>query len=252
MSIALYACGQETGSSRPGDSVQDQIHCIRMWIGDDARSVTEFTDLDPSMEPLLRPGIQCLLQWLHSPAGEGAIVTVAHARFLFAKSSECCGQLTQQLLHNEIHFVKENLHAGTTANRGRILSHRIRSSLATHAHGRERQRKRRQHAMTVFGHGSTQAWYGYRKTQGKENLWIPHDSELRVVHLIHDLRWVVGFTPLRIMAELSEHHDVSMSRSLVGKILQRPRPKDRSEWAFLSPIFLEWVTKRQDANEEKT
>jgi hypothetical protein len=214
---------------------------------------TEFKDLDQNVEPLLRPGIQCLLQWLNSPEGEGAIVTVAHAKFLFAKSTECCGQLTKQLLRNEIHFVQENLHAGTTADRGRILSHRIRSSLAAHAHGRARQRNRRQNAMPVYGHGSTQAWYGYRKAQGKENLeaWIPHDSELRVVHLIHDLRWV-GFTPLRIKAELSEHHDVRMSRSLVGRISQRPRPKDRSEWAFLSPIFLDWVTKRQDANEEKT
>ena len=30
---------------------------------------TEFKDLDQNVEPLLRPGIQCLLQWLNSPEG---------------------------------------------------------------------------------------------------------------------------------------------------------------------------------------
>lgn len=251
MLIAMYACGQDPGSSRPGDSVPDQLDCIRLWIDHevDDMNVTEFTDLDQHVEPMLRPGIQCLLQWLNS-AGAGATVVVAHAKFLFCGTAGACGQLTMQLQRNDIHFVRENLHVGGTIDRHRNLSCRIRSALASHAHALEGKRKRRHAAMAVYAHGEKQPWYGYRK-QGKS--FVPEDSELRVVHLCHDLR-LAGYSALGIKQELLDSHDVAMSRSLVSKILHRPRPRHRYEWAFLSPIFVAWVTKRredEDANENK-
>jgi hypothetical protein len=247
MLIALYACGHSTGS-RPGDSLSDQIDCIHRYTADHLGAgvrTTEFKDLDPTVAPLRRPGIQCLLQWLDSAEGEGATVYVAHAKYLFSSCAEACGELTAQL-RNDLHFVRERLHAGTTADRHVILTSRIRSALALHAHDRERQRKRRQHAMALYSHGSTQPWYGYRKvTRTGNDIFVPEDSELRVVHLCHDLRWVPGYTPLRIMEELERSQDVNLSRRVVSKIIHRPRPKDGAEWAFMSPIFLDWVTKRR-------
>jgi hypothetical protein len=243
MLIAMYACGQDTGSSRPGDSVPDQLDCIRLWI-DHADSkhdvnVTEFTDLDQHVEPMLRPGIQCLLQWLNS-AGAGAAVVVAHAKFLFYGTAGACGQLTMQLQRNDIHFVKENLHVGTI-NRHQSLSCRIRSALASHAHALEGKRRRRHAAVRLHGNGEKQAWYGYRR---KGDIFVPEDSELRLVHLCHDLR-LAGYSALRIKKELSQSHDIAMSRSMISKIVRRPRPRHRSEWAFLSPIFVAWVLKRR-------